>query len=101
MVVTNLGYTRPALALARPNSVVMCDRNKLSEMLTKSRRDESGAKPLSAASGSAPARCYQCGEEVSEGVRAYCVDKSERFGGRILCMRHQRSAHEPRLRRSA
>ena len=35
--------------------------------------------------------CVTCGAGVSEKVRAYCEQHSERFGGRIYCFKHQRS----------
>jgi restriction system protein len=40
--------------------------------------------------GIAPATCVTCGATVSEKVRAYCEEHSERFGGRIYCFEHQR-----------
>lgn len=39
-----------------------------------------------------PATCVTCGATVSEKVRAYCEQHSERFGGRIYCFGHQRGA---------
>jgi restriction system protein len=38
-----------------------------------------------------PATCVTCGATVSEKVRLYCEQHSERFGGRIYCFKHQRS----------
>lgn len=40
--------------------------------------------------GTAPATCVTCGATVSEKVRAYCEQHSDRFGGRIYCFKHQR-----------
>ena len=37
-----------------------------------------------------PANCVTCGATVSEKVRAYCEQHSDRFGGRIYCFKHQR-----------
>lgn len=39
-----------------------------------------------------PATCVTCGTTVSEKVRAYCEQHSERFGGRIYCFKHQRGS---------
>jgi restriction system protein len=41
---------------------------------------------------SEPARCVTCGGVVSAKVRDYCLARPARFGGRIYCYRHQRSA---------
>ncbi len=38
----------------------------------------------------APATCVTCGATVSEKVRAYCDQHSERFGGGIYCFKHHR-----------
>jgi restriction system protein len=45
---------------------------------------------LEPATTGAPATCVTCGATVSEKVRAYCEQHSERFGGRIYCFKHQR-----------
>lgn len=47
--------------------------------------------PLGPATPSAPVTCVTCGATVSEKVRAYCEQHSQRFGGRIYCFKHQRS----------
>ncbi len=47
-------------------------------------------KPLEPETTTAPATCITCGATVSEKVRAYCEQHSERFGGRIYCFKHQR-----------
>jgi restriction system protein len=39
---------------------------------------------------SEPAICVTCGATVSENVRDYCIQHSQRFGGRIYCFKHQR-----------
>jgi restriction system protein len=38
------------------------------------------------------ARCVSCGATVSEKVRDYCLARPVRFGGRIYCYTHQRTA---------
>jgi restriction system protein len=43
------------------------------------------------ATTTAPATCINCGATVSEKVRTYCQQHSERFGGCIYCFKHQRS----------
>jgi restriction system protein len=37
-----------------------------------------------------PATCVICSATVSEKVRDYCIQHSERFGGSIYCFKHQR-----------
>jgi restriction system protein len=37
------------------------------------------------------ARCARCGVAVSDRVRAYCLGRPGRFGGRIYCFKHQRT----------
>lgn len=96
MVVTNRAYTTAAIALAKPNGVAMCDRNKLIDMLTRSHRPQFGDLPASAATRLEPPHCHQCAKRVSDRVRVYCLENSKRFGGRIFCMTHQR-AHANRV----
>lgn len=50
--------------------------------------------PAGAASADSiePARCVTCGAVVSTKVRDYCLARPKRFGGRVYCYRHQRSA---------
>lgn len=38
----------------------------------------------------AHATCVTCGATVSEKVRDYCIQHSQRLGGRIYCFKHQR-----------
>ena len=50
-------------------------------------------EPAAATAASTPpdaATCVTCGATVSEKVRAYCEQHSQRFGGRIYCFQHQR-----------
>jgi restriction system protein len=42
-----------------------------------------------------PAHCVTCGAVVSMKVRDYCLARPKRFGGRVYCYRHQRSAPAP------
>jgi hypothetical protein len=36
--------------------------------------------------------CATCGVSVSDKVRTYCLDRPDRFAGRIYCFKHQRRA---------
>ncbi len=40
-------------------------------------------------------RCATCGKNVSEKVRAYCIERPDRFGGQVYCYDHQRAASRP------
>ena len=50
--------------------------------------------PAGAASADSPepAHCVTCGAVVSTKVRDYCLARPRRFGGRVYCYRHQRTA---------
>lgn len=93
MVITNRSYTGEALVLAKANRVAMWDRDKLAGYVIASRVEKTrrgSAAPTSSNAGGAI--CTTCGTQVSERVRDYCMENSKRFGGRIYCMHHQRTA---------
>jgi len=41
------------------------------------------------------AHCVTCGVAVSEKVRDYCLERPQRFGGRVYCFTHQRGVRAP------
>lgn len=116
LVVANRDYTEQARRLARANKVELWDRDKLVSTLlaTKGKTKEHSVpgtlapQTLSAVrqapettptsivtttpSGDA-AQCTMCGATVSEKVRDYCLTRPTRFGGRVYCFNHQRSAN--------
>ena len=49
-------------------------------------------EPTPAEASAAPAHCVACGAVVSAKVRDYCLARPARFGGRVYCYDHQRSA---------
>ncbi len=114
LVVSNRNYTKPAQGLAHKNKVELWDRDMLIRQLTatgaknqlradakrdSARRDEQMAEPAS--SPPAPAQttavplatvatCKQCAKVLTSGERSYCETNAKRFGGEMLCFRHQR-----------
>ena len=117
LVVANRAFTEQAKKLARANKVELWDRDVLVGKLLSVRGEEAPAtqlevEPQPAASAPAavatapvltaapaaevvqappaPATCVTCGVTVSEKVHDYCVQHSQRFGGRIYCFKHQR-----------
>jgi restriction system protein len=85
LVVTNRGFTDQARTLARANGVKLWDRDILVSKLLE-------APP---ATVSEAERCDTCNDVVSEKVLAYCRAHASRFGGRVYCFEHQRSAPQP------
>lgn len=110
MVVTNNRFTRQAAHLAETNDVELWDRDALVRQLTAAggrgrlhSQGESTAMPETVPSSSAPTveegqplatveACRQCGRVLSSGERRYCEQNAKRFGGQMLCFRHQRTA---------
>ncbi len=96
MVVTNSVFTRPAVEQARDSRVELWDRQRLTRELLAQRRHEGPQRLKTVKHNPAPwnasARdtCAVCGMRVSDRVRDYCVSHAGRFGGRVLCMKHQR-----------
>jgi len=107
MVVTNSLFTRQAARLADRNGVVLWDRYRLAKAMastggtsvTAQTMAPKEATPRRAVIASEDARasqrvegetCAICGRRVSERVRDYCLANQRRFGGQILCYRHQK-----------
>lgn len=117
LVVANREFTQQAVKLARANRVELWDREVLVGKLLAVRGQAvpgeqlelepartalpevttpeaplvvSAAPPAAADEAPAHATCVTCGVTVSERVRAYCIQHSGRFGGRIYCFKHQR-----------
>lgn len=101
LVVANRAFTRQAQTLARANGVVLWDREVLVRKLL-----EVGNEPVTTATDGrangavvpvpalaaidARPHCVTCGAVVSKRVRDYCLERPDRFGGRIYCFEHQR-----------
>lgn len=126
LVVANRDFTQQAQRLARANKVELWGRAMLVEKLLSVRGKDAAMEQLEleasppgppvptkaepatvATSTPAPAAsvtetaehvaCATCGVAVSEKVRDYCVQHSQRFGGRIYCFKHQRSVRAVRI----
>ena len=102
MVVTNSFYTKQAIELARSNRVELWDRKDLVKaLLSIKRKPESQTSLEVSATTDAiePAiqkelendRCVICGQAVSEKVKQYCLDHTDRFGGKVYCFQHQKN----------
>jgi restriction system protein len=109
LVVANRSFTRQARTLARANDVALWDRDTLVGKLLAV-GDAGADTPVPTAQAEqavvealptpAPSlqvepglmHCATCGASVSEKVRAYCLARPKRFGGRIYCFKHQRLA---------
>jgi restriction system protein len=113
MVVSNSRYTKQAQELARKNKVQLWDRDMLIRQLNATGAREQvqhseaaeasnststtsvAAPQVSAASEEHPlatvAACQQCAKVLSSGERTYCETNAKRFGGQMLCFRHQRT----------
>ncbi|MGD0153810.1 MAG: restriction endonuclease [Thermacetogeniaceae bacterium] len=106
MVVTNSFFTQQAMELARRNQVELWDRNKLvAALLSVKEKTPVTVSPDIAGQTQAAAStddrhlqdipqntCAVCGKPVLEKVMQYCLAHQERFGGKIYCYEHQRSA---------
>lgn len=119
LVVANREFTQQAQKLAHANKVELWGRAVLVEKLLVARGQKAPmeqfgletspttpptAPPIETApigtstataevapaTTTAPSTCTTCGVAVSEKVRDYCEQHSERFGGRIYCFKHQR-----------
>jgi restriction system protein len=107
MVVTNSTVTRSARQAARENNIELWDRTDLANVLLAAREpgrplplpgfaawllSEPRQVPGSAPPSPQPASnyiCATCGRQVTKGVRRFCRDQPERFGGMVYCMDHQ------------
>jgi restriction system protein len=106
MVVTNSFFTQQAIELARRNQVELWDRDKLvSALLSVKEKTAVTVSPYIAGQTQAAAStdgrhlqdipqntCAVCGKPVLEKVMQYCLAHQKRFGGKIYCYEHQRSA---------
>lgn len=108
LVVANRDFTRQAYVLARANKVELWNRGVLVEKLLAVRREAAASPPVIEAEaaptpfagevasvslnggGRDPAHCVTCGVAVSEKVRDYCLARQQRFGGEVVCFKHQR-----------
>jgi len=70
MVITNSRFTSRARQLAKANGVELWDRRRLERELLSF--------------------CNLCEKRVTPKVRMWCLDRPERFGGRVYCFDHQR-----------
>ena len=82
-------FARDLAALHRPAHVDWAARFGLSERLPVNPPPEGAATVATNAGG---ATCEACSTRVSAAVIAFCEERAEVFGGRILCMRCQRKA---------
>ena len=110
MVVTNSVFTRSARQAAEENNIELWDRTTLANMLLAVNNP---GRPLPIpgyigwvfseprqvtvpASPTLPHEstyvCATCGRQVTKGVRQFCLDQPQRFGGKVYCMDHQRAA---------
>ena len=70
MVVTNKWLSGPARRLAEAHDVELWDRRKLEQEILRF--------------------CNVCEKRVTPRVREWCLENSDRFGGRVYCIDHQR-----------
>lgn len=110
MVVTNSFYTKQAVELAKANQVELWNRDDLVKALL-SVKDKPAPGPTITPAAIEPVKvatidqtpkqelpsqesehsvCAHCGKEVTDKVRQYCLDHSDRFSGQIYCYEHQR-----------
>jgi restriction system protein len=107
MVVSNSRYTKQAAHLAHKNKVVLWDRDVLVRQLAASgakQQVHDATTPSPTAPPAQPTRsladqslatveaCGQCSKILTAGERQYCERNAKRFGGRMLCFRHQRTS---------
>jgi restriction system protein len=108
MVVTNSTFTRPARQAARDNNIELWDRTYLANVLLAvnkpgqplpvpgavswlfSEPSEIFSPPIQLAPVSEGYTCVTCRKQVTKGIREYCLDQPQRFGGQVYCMDHQR-----------
>ena len=103
MVVTNSFYTKQAQILAQANGVKLWNRDDLvRELLSVKNIQEVEPSTLEASATletepqpeheeiDGQDICAVCGQPVSQKVKQYCLDHSERFEGKIYCFQHQK-----------
>lgn len=96
MVVTNSYFTNQAKELAVKNKVELWDRKDLVKKLLKI-KEEGEIRLTQTISPSIETtvdnfldKCVICGVKVSSNVCQYCLDRPQRFGGKIYCYEHQK-----------
>ncbi len=118
IVVTNSYFSQRAKDLARANQVELWDRKKLTSIALSLHQLEAippmlritqplPVQPMEPPAISPVARvmtnsklaqtdsiCKVCGAPVTPGVRRYCLDQSNRFGGEVYCIQHQKQFKE-------
>jgi len=93
MVVTNSYFTNQAKELAVKNGVELWDRKDLIRNLLKIKEegDIKIAQPsFETIPNDSSDKCAICGMTVSEKVRQYCLDRPQKFKGKIYCYEHQK-----------
>jgi restriction system protein len=118
IVVTNSYFSQRAKELAKANQVELWDRKKLTSVALSLHKLEA-TPPLLRITESLPVQsvqpppsspvdkfitsakptqtdsiCKICGTPVTPGVRRYCLDQPDRFGGEVYCIQHQRQFKE-------
>jgi len=118
IVVTNSYFSQRAKDLAKANQVELWDRKKLTSVALSLHKPEATppllriSEPLPVqdvqASATSPmerllapskpaqsdAACKICGTPVTPGVRRYCLEQPDRFGGEVYCIQHQKQFKE-------
>lgn len=114
IVVTNSYFSKRAQDLAKANQVELWDRKKLTNVALSLHKLEA-IPPLLRITEPPPVQaiqaptappveklmappnptqtdtvCKVCGASVTPGVRRYCLDQPERFGGKVYCIQHQK-----------
>ncbi|HEY8601840.1 MAG TPA: restriction endonuclease, partial [Thermomicrobiales bacterium] len=110
IVVTNGYSTRPAAQVAKDNHIELWDRDDLANLnLTLNNPGQplpippaiawllhapraAPVAPLAASLPVADYTCATCAHQVTKGNRQYCLDRPDRFGGKVYCMDHQRQS---------
>lgn len=93
MVVTNSYFTNQAKELAVKNGVELWDRKDLIRNLLNIKEEgeiKINQTSLEAIPTDSSDKCVICSMTVSDKVRRYCLDRPEKFGGKIYCYEHQR-----------
>ncbi|MEZ4727657.1 MAG: restriction endonuclease [Caldilineaceae bacterium] len=118
IVVTNSYFSKRAKELAKVNLVELWDRQKLTSVAL-SLHKLAAVPPLLRITEPPPIQdiqspafapmdklatptkfaktngiCKICGAPVTPGVRRYCLDQPDRFGGEVYCIQHQKQFKE-------
>lgn len=119
LVVTNGHFTRPAVQAAKDNNIELWDRDDLANViLTLNNPGQplpipseiawllDAPRPAPVATLPAPPppsdyTCATCDRQVTKGIRQYCLDQPDRFGGQVYCMDHQPQASAAHAARRA